>query len=168
MPSLDSSSHQAEDVARGLDHRDAVAHHFLGQLRLGDREAILHLDRGEVLIGADLERDRDAARAVVGALRAVVNQVLDAAELLLDRRGDRLRHCLGIGPHVDGVDLNLGRGDFGITGNRQHVDRYRTCDQDQQRQHDGEHRPIDKEPRNHGLLACLSGWSRTGREPGCA
>ena len=49
--------------------------------------------------------------AVARALRGHVEHVLDAVDLLLDRRGDRLGHDLGAGPGVVAVDLDGRRGD---------------------------------------------------------
>ena len=35
---------------------DALAHDFLRELRLGERHPVLHVDLGDVGVGADLER----------------------------------------------------------------------------------------------------------------
>src|SRR5207248_983251 len=66
-----------------------------------------------------LEGDVQGVRAVVARLRRHVQHVLDAVDLLLDRRGDRVGDHLGVGPGVDGGHAD-GRGrDLRVLGDRQ-------------------------------------------------
>ena len=48
-----------ENVGVRLEDRDAVRPHRVGQLRLGELHGVLHVDRGEILVARDVERDRD-------------------------------------------------------------------------------------------------------------
>ena len=70
----------------------------VGQLRHGQRDAVLHHHQGGVQIGAQVEGDRQVVGAVVAALRRHVEHALDAVDLLLDRRGHRVGHHLARWP----------------------------------------------------------------------
>ena len=89
-----------QDVRRPLlgGHADGPDH--VGQRRLGDGDAVLHQHLGHVDVGADLERHVQGVGAVVVALRRHVHHLLDAVDLLLDRRGHGVGHHLGVGPGV--------------------------------------------------------------------
>ena len=88
-----------QQVGRALANRYAVTDHIGGKLTLRNRCAVLHFDRVDVLVGADVERNGQCVRAVVAALRVHVQHVLSAVDLLFHRRGDRLCHhvCVGAG-----------------------------------------------------------------------
>ena len=81
------------------------------------------------------ERDGDGELAVAGRLAAHVEHVLDAVDLLLERRrdgaGDGLGGCAGIGRR----DLHRRRDDFRILRDRQDRERAET----DQRHEDAEH-----------------------------
>ena len=101
-----------QHAGRLLLHRHAAALDQVGQDRLGQRHAVLHQHLGHVQVGAQLEGDRQRVGAVVGALRRHVEHVLDAVDLLLDRRGHRVGHHLGVGAGIDGRDLDRRRRDL--------------------------------------------------------
>ncbi len=69
-----------------------------GRIGSASDYAVLHQHLGHVQIDAHLEGDRQRVGAVVGALRRHVEHVLHAVDLLLDGRGHRVGHHLGIGP----------------------------------------------------------------------
>ncbi len=73
-----------------------------GSVGIGDGHAILHQHLRGIEIGAELERDAERHVAVARALRRHVEHVLDAIDLLLDRRGDRFRDDLRIGAGIVG------------------------------------------------------------------
>ena len=73
---------------------------LLGQPRLGDRHAVLHEHLRLVEVGAELEGDGERQPAVVGGLAAHVEHVLDAVDLLLDRRGDGVGDRLRRRPRI--------------------------------------------------------------------
>ena len=83
--------HDHHQVGRALGHRDADVAHVGGKSRLRDRDAILHLHLRDVEIGAEIEGDRDGEAAVRRRIRRHVDHVLDAVDLLLDRRRPRSR-----------------------------------------------------------------------------
>ena len=60
-------------------------------------DAVLHEHLRDVEIGAEREGDGDLQLAVAGRLRGHVEHVLDAVDLLLDRRRDRVGDDLGGG-----------------------------------------------------------------------
>ena len=68
--------------------------HLLGQLRLGQLDRVLHVDRREVLVPREVEVDLQVHRPVAGVGRLVVEQAVEPGELLLDRRGHRLARRL--------------------------------------------------------------------------
>ena len=93
-------------------------------------------------------------RAVGRRARAEVDQVLDAGELLLDRRGDGLRERLGARARIARGDRDRRRRDLGILRDRQ--DDYRrdeAREHDDDREHAREDRALDEEVREHGASA---------------
>ena len=108
-----------QHVGRGFAHRDADPAHLLRQARLGHRDAVLHQHLRGVEIGAEREGDGDRELAVAGRLRGHVEHVLDAVDLLLDRRRDRVGDDLGGGAGIAGADLDRRRRDLGILRDRQ-------------------------------------------------
>ena len=111
---------------------------FCGQARLGALQPVLHLDGGDVLVRPNLERQRDRQAAIVGALRIEVEQVLNAAEFLLDGRGNGLRHSLGVCAGIPRLYLHCGRCDFGGLLHRQAVQRHATAQHNHNRDDAGE------------------------------
>ena len=89
--------HDHRQVGRALDRGDAEPAHFLGQARLGLRDAVLHQLLRLVGVGAELEGDGQRHQAVGGRLAAHVEHVLDAVDLLLERRRHRLGDHLRVG-----------------------------------------------------------------------
>ena len=135
------------EVGRVLAHRDAEALNLVGQLRLRDRQAILHQNLGDIEIGAERERHRDRDVAVAGCLRDHVEHVLDAVDLLLDRRRDRLADHLRRRARIGRVDHHSGRRDLRILRDRQ-AEIGDAADQgDEHRQHRREDRAVDEEVR---------------------
>ncbi len=138
-----------ERVARGLLDGQAELVDVRRQVRLGLRNAVLRVDLVEVDVGLDVERDLEVHRAVVGVGGLHVDHVVDAVHLLLERRRhglldrDRVRARVGRG------DLDLGRHDVGVLGDREprhrDVPRHRREDRDDDR----DDRPAN-EKRAHG------------------
>ncbi len=89
------------------------------QRRGGLRDAVLHVDRGDVERIADLEGDGDGRGAVVGARRGHVAHALDAVDLLFERRRHRVGDDLGAGAGIIGADDDLRRRDVGELRDRQ-------------------------------------------------
>ena len=134
-----------QDAGRLLLGGDALALHVLGELGLGDLDPVLHQHLGHVQVGAQLERDVEEHLAVVGAARRHVDHVLDAVDLLFDRRGDGVGHDLGVGAGVVGRDRDGGRRHLRVLGDRQLRQGHGADDDDDDRQHGREDRPIDEE-----------------------
>ena len=111
--------HDHQEVGRRLDRRDADAPHVLGQARLGDRDAVLHQHLRLVEVGAELEGDGQRHLAVGRALRRHVEHVLDAVDLLLDRRRDRVGDDLGRRAGIRRAHDDRRRHDVGILRDRQ-------------------------------------------------
>ena len=89
--------HDHHQVGRALGHGDADIAHVRRQPRLGDRHPVLHLDLRDIEIGAELEGHGNWEAAVARRVRGDVEHVLDAVDLLLERRDDRGGHHVGAG-----------------------------------------------------------------------
>jgi len=136
------------DDLRGLFlDRDPLPAHLLGQLGLGDRHAVLDQHGRHVHVGADVEGDRQGVGSVAGAVGGHVQHVLDAVDLLLDRRSDGVGDNRGIGSRIERADLYRGRGDLREFGYGQTRLGDGPCDQDHQRDHRGEDRPANEKTR---------------------
>ena len=139
--------HDHGDVGRLFFRRDADALHFRREDRNRDGDAILHEHLRRIEIGAELEGDAQRHVAVARALRRHVEHVLDAVDLLLDRRRHRFRDDLRVRARIIGRDLDRGRRDLGILRDRQRRKRDRADERDDDADHAGEDRPVDEEVR---------------------
>ena len=137
--------HDHGQVGRAFLGGHAEPLHFLGQLGQRLRHAILHVDLGGVEIGAERERHGQRQRAVAGGLRRGVQHAFDAVDLFLQRRGNGFGDDLGVGAGIGGAHHHGGRHHFGVFADRQLEHRQRAGDHEQQRQHRGHDRPVDKE-----------------------
>ena len=95
-------------VGRGFPHRHAMTHDVFGQTRLRDRDAILHEHLRLIDVDPGLEHDVDRKPAVAGRLRGDVEHVVNAVDLLLDRRRDGCRDDFGRGARIDRVIFTVG------------------------------------------------------------
>ena len=157
--------HDHHQVGRRLLHGDADIAHVGGQARVGDGDAVLHLHLGDVQIGAELEADRDRKATVGGRVRRDIDHILDAVDLLFDRRDHRRGHDLGTGAGILPGDADQGRRYLGILRDRQAQERHRAQDREDDRNHRRKDRPIDEEVRDaHFSPPPL--WGRVGRGVG--
>ena len=135
-----------------------------GSARQRPVDPVLHRGLGDLGVGADLERDGQRQAAVGAGLRIEIEQVLDAVDLLLERRRHRLGDDARVGagklrPHHD-----LRRRDLRILGDRQLQDRQQADQEDEDRDHAGEARPVDEEAGDvHAARSALG--RRRGRAP---
>ena len=155
----------ADHVRRGLLDGHAELLHFRRQHGLGRLDAVLDVDRGNVLRIADVEGRNDIREAVAGAVRAKVDHPFDAVDLLLDRRAHGLGHGLGIGAGVGGGDLDLGGRDLGILRNGQDEEANATDQEHEQGQHGRKNRPPDEEV-DHAVAHLAREWGVERREWG--
>ena len=155
-----------QEVGRRLLRRHADALDVGRQARQRLRDPVLHLDLGVVEVGAERERHRQLQPAVGGRLREHVEQALDAAELLLERRRDGLGDDLRVGAGIDTADDDGWRDDAGVFADRQPEERQRPANHDQEREHRGKDRTFDEELREpHASLTSLPAWRRRPRWP---
>ena len=148
---------------RFFQHGDPLALHERreGRQRQGDANLRQHLRH--VRIGARGEGDDQPVAAVIGRQGAHRQRVLDAADLLLDRCGDRVAHHLGVRPRIDRRHLDRGRGDVGILRRREDEGSDAAGKYQHDRDHRGEDRSGDEVTRDHGRSA---GRCRRGRSSG--
>ncbi len=137
-----------DEVGRAFDGGDAECAHFRGQARFGLRHAVLHQLLRLVRVGAQLERDGQRQHAVRCRLAAHIEHVLDAVDLFFKRRGDGFGDNGRVRTGIGGADDDGWRHDFRIFGNRQGAHAEKARDHDQDRQHAGEDRPVDKKSGN--------------------
>ncbi len=130
-----ADGYEAEEV-RGLrTHPAAELLHFGRQLRLGLRNAVLHLDEIHVAVCSNLERHCERIGAIVARVGRHVNHVIHAVHFVLDRGGDGVHHLAGVRAGITVGNLYFRRRKLRILRYRQveygHCARYR--------QHDGYH-----------------------------
>ena len=71
-----------------------------GQQGLRQGDLVLHLDLGDILVGAGRKAQCDGRGAITVGGRGEIQQIIDAGELLLDDLRDRRFHGGGIGAGV--------------------------------------------------------------------
>ena len=134
-----------QDVRRRFADLHAQPLHVLGQPRQRVLHAVLRQHLRDVQVGADPEGHRDGELAVAGRLAAHVEHVLDAVDLLLERRRDRPRDRLGGGAGIDRRDLDRRRHDLRILRDRQDGERAEPDQRHEDAEHGGEDRPVDED-----------------------
>src|SRR5205807_5843660 len=109
--------HDHCDVGRLFFRRYTDALHIGRENGDRDGDAILDQHLGGIEIGAELKGDAERHIAVARALRRHVEHVLNAIDLLLDRRRNRLRYHLRVGAGIGGRDLDRWWRNLGILRN---------------------------------------------------
>ena len=136
-----------------LFRRHALELHFRRQRRNRRRHAVLHQDFVLVGVRADREGDDQAVGAVARAGRLHVDHVLDAVDVLLDRQRDGVDEGHGARARIAGRHLDGRRNDVRILRARQ-IKEGDEADQDEdERKHVGEHRPVDEKARDRSRSA---------------
>ena len=149
---------EERERARGrLLDRHAEAAHLARQLRLRLHVAHLREDLVDVRVGADLEVHVQRAVAGVGVDRVHVDRVVDAAHLLLDRRGDRVLGRERVGADVGRRELDRRRRDLGELRDRQLHERHDAEHRHQDRDHDRDDRAAYEELGHSSVLRVLPG-----------
>ncbi len=157
--------HQHGEVGRRFGRGHAQIARDVRQARQRLVHAVLHELLRKVRIGAELEGDGQRQRAVRRRLRRHVEHALDAADLLLERRRHRVRDGVGIGAGEHRGHDDRGRHDLGIFRDRQLCERDQAGQEDDDRDHAGEDRPVDEEfGQVHGRFPrlLLYGYSPAG------
>jgi hypothetical protein len=128
-----------QDVRRRFSDLHAQALNVFGQARQRILNAVLGEHLRDVQVGSDPKRHGNGELAVAGRLAAQVKHVLNAVDLLLERRCHRPRHGVGGRARIDCCDLYGGRHDLRILRDRQDRQRAKT----NQRHEDAEDRRQD-------------------------
>ena len=127
----------------------ARARDFLGKLRRGEAGAVLHVDGVDVGIGAQRERDVEGVAAVGTAGGLIVERVVDAVDLLLDRLRDRGLDHFGVGARVVRGQRDLRRHDVRELGDRNRRNGDDAGQRDDDGDDEGEPRPVDEDAGEH-------------------
>ncbi len=147
--------HDHRQVGRALDRRQPQGAHLGRQARLGLRDAVLYQLLCLVRVGAQLEGDGQRHQAVCRRLAAHVEHPFDAVDGLFERGRDRLGNHLRVRARIVRSHHNRWRHDVRIFGDRQSAHGDEATEEDQQRQHAGEDRPVDEEfGEVHDALRC--------------
>ena len=93
-----------------------------GSSASGEARAVLHVHGVDVGVGAEREGDGERIAAVGAADRLIVERVVDAVDLLLDRLRHRGLDQLGVGAGIVRRELDLGRHDVGKLRDRNERD----------------------------------------------
>ena len=105
-------------------------------------------------IGAELKRDAQRHVAIARTLRRHVEHVLNAVDLLLDRRRNRFRYHLRVGAGIGGRDLDRWWRNVRILRNRKRRKRDHADERDNDADDTGENWPVDEEVRKiHSVSA---------------
>src|SRR4030095_11293674 len=139
-----------QDVLRSLLGGHADGPYHTGERRLRDGDAVLHQHLSHIDVGTDLERYVQRVRAVVVALARHVHHLLDAVNLLLDRRGYGVGHNLSVGARVNGAPSNHRGRNLWILCNRQQSGRDASEQEDHDRKHTGQDWAVNKDAGEHG------------------
>ena len=132
-----------------LADRQAGVRHLVGKLRHGEARAVLHVDGVDVGIGAEREGHVERIAAVGAAGRLVIDRVVDAVDLLLDRlRHGGLDH-FGVGAGIVRGQRDLRRHDVRKLRDRDRGDGDRAGQRDHDGDDDGESRPVDENGGEH-------------------
>ena len=140
-------AHDHQVVPGGFADLDPLALDHVGQARHGELEFVLHLGPGEVRIGSRGKGQLDAgsARRIAGG--GHVQHLVEAGHLLLDDLRHAVFHGLRRGPGIKGGNGDGRRGDGGILGYGQIVDRQAARHHHDDGDDPGEDRTIQEEFR---------------------
>ncbi|MNX78495.1 hypothetical protein D3C86_1100920 [compost metagenome] len=134
-----------QEAAFGLVDRHADLADLLGQLGLGQGDAVLDQHLGGIEIRAGLEGHRDRHGPVRGGRGGQVQHLLDAVDLLLDGGRHGLGQGLGRGAGVGGVDGDRRGRDLRVLRQGQHRIGEQADQGDEHRDHAREDRAVDEE-----------------------
>jgi hypothetical protein len=152
--------HDLQDRGRLLLDDEALRLHGHGQGGERGADLVLYQHLREIEIGADLERDRERVGACVRAVGLHVDHLLDAVDLQLDGQGDIVDDDRGAGTRVGRGDLDRGRHDVGILGDRQGHQGDAADQHDDDGEDVGQDRPVDEERGDHGGVSRPFTWVR--------
>src|SRR5690606_10086912 len=94
-------------------HRDAKTLHFLRKRRGRTLYAVVDVDGGLIRISTQSEGYRQLHGAATETRGLHIKHVLDAVDLLLQRRSNRLRYCFSTCTGIGRTDDDLWRRQFG-------------------------------------------------------
>ena len=126
-----------------------MTRHLGRELRLSERCAILNVDGVDVRIGAEREGDVERVAAVGATRRLVIERIVDAVDLLLDRLGDGGLDHFRVGAGIIRRQRHLRRHDLGKLRDRNRRDRDEAGERDDDRDDEGKARPIDEDGGDH-------------------
>ncbi len=150
-----------QEVARRLVDAHALLLDFLRQQGQGGLQLVLHLDLGDIDVGAGVEGQGHRRGAVRIGRRVDIEQVVDALHVLLDDLRHRILGGLGRGAGIDGLDRDLRQGDFRILRNRQVHDRQDARHHDDDGHHPREDGTMNEETRDHAEVLESAGRTMT-------
>ena len=146
-----------------LADRQAGARDLRGQLRHREARAILYVDGVDVRVGAERESHGKIVATVRAARRLIVERVVDAVDLLLDRLRHRGLDHFGIGAGIICGERDLWRHDFRELRDRNRSNGDDAGKRDDDCDDDGEPRPFDEGAGEHFTLPARRSPSQPAR-----
>src|SRR5690606_29510795 len=119
-------------------------YHFLGQQAGGSGHPVLHVHRGNVRIDAQFKVDVDTGPAVVPGGGGHIGHALHPVDLFLQGNDHGIQDGLGIGPGIDGVDIDGGRRYFRVLFHGQGAEPQNAQDQNNDGNYRGENGTVYK------------------------
>ena len=149
---VEGDKHERE-VQRFLD-RNAVLLHGSGELRNSLLHPVLGEDVRHIEVCPHLEGHLEQHGPVVGVGGLHVDHVLDAVNFLLEWSGDRGFHVGGTGAHEGRGNLDHGRHNLGVLGNRKAGHGHKSNDHHDDGDHHRHDRAVDEEPGHGSTFLC--------------
>ena len=151
------SADDAEQRGRFLLDRHTLFAHVLREFGQRHLHTVIDVDRVDVRIGAQFERDDQRVAAIVPAHALHVDHLVDADDLAFDRLRDRRLHDRGGSARVGRGHRDLRRDDVRILRDRDHQERDKARDRGDDGDDRREPRPVDEDAGEHRIS---SGWRR--------
>jgi hypothetical protein len=148
-----------DDLQKGgefLADAQAIARHLLRQLRRGETGIVLHIDGVDVRVGAQREGHVECVAAVGPAGGLIIERIVNAVDLLLDRLRHRGLDHFGIRAWIGRGQRDLRRHDIRELRDRNRRDGNDAGQGDDDGDDEGKPRPVDEDGGKH----CLSFLAR--------
>ena len=140
-------------VGRHLLDGDALVLNQGRDHRQGERHTVLNQNLSHVRVDAAIKGHGQIVRAIVGAARRHVHHAFDAADLFLDRSGNRVANSQRVGAGIQRRDLDGGRRHVRILGHGKRKQRHESRQNDDDGNDRGKNRSIDEETCKHGKIS---------------
>ena len=147
-----SNGNKHQDIGKRFLGGHPVPFYLFRELCRSRSHPVLGEHRVHIRIRTDFKRGLDGHGAVVGVGGFHVDHVVDAVDLLLQRRGHGLFHADGISACIGGAHFHNGGGNVGVLFYGQRFQKYDPHNHRHNGDHHGHNGPSDKKI----TLVCLA------------